>query len=199
MADINFGLGDLAYKGVSYKTKPGTETMGFRVFGGSVYFSINNQKDFHPIFNRSLNSACQTVIVGFLKEILGASPKSRRSYSLTTYDKQQNKQVFDYAFAIEKDDQNLVSIKVKWANNEYEAVIKGPFGMSFGANELTPAERSAIGVKSLISWFEHDVPIQSAISNRKRDFTNGSGGGQGGGRGGSSSSSGSIPSDESYF
>ena len=69
--------------------------------------------------------------------------------------------------------------------------------MSFGANELTPAEKSAIGVKALISWFEHDVPVQSAISNRKRDFSNG--GGQRGSGGGSAPSGDSVPSSDMYF
>ena len=172
-----YGLGDLSFKGQTIRTSTGTENFKMTVWGGSLRVNITKEKEFKPIFERTISPDKITIIKHTIQKIMKASPNTKLPLVFSSFDREQKKPVIDFVLTFLKDDKNLYHIEMQWKGNKFDCLLKGPFGVAYGSDPMTDVERSAIELETLYDWISYIVPIQSILTNRKREFdgsTNGS-------------------------
>ncbi len=165
-----YGLGDLSFKGQTIRTSTGTETFQMKVWGGSLRVGIVKEKEFKPMFERSLAPDKITIIKHTIQKIMKASPNTKMPLVFSSYDREQKKPVIDFVLTFLKDDKNLYHIEMQWKGNKFDCLLKGPFGVACGSDPMSDVERSSIELETLYDWINSVVPIQCILTNRKREF-----------------------------
>ena len=171
MAAQQYGLGDLNFNGQRIKTVTGNETFQMKVWGGSVRVNITKEKEFKPIFERSLSPDKLTIVKRQIHQVMKASPGSKFPIVFSTWDREQKKSVIDYVLTFIKDDKNMYHIEMQWKGNKFDTLLKGPFGVSLGGPDgISDADKSAIELETLLDWITSVAPIQCILTNRRREF-----------------------------
>ena len=171
MATQAYGLGDLMFNGQRIRTATGHETFQMKVWGGAVRVNITKEKEFKPLFERSLSPDKLTIIKRQIQSIMKASPGSKFPIVFSTWDREQKKPVIDFVLTFLKDDKNMYHIEMQWKGNKFDCLLKGPFGVSVGGPDgMSDAEKSSIELETMLDWITHVAPIQCLLTNRRREF-----------------------------
>ena len=165
-----YGLGDLSFKGQTIRTSTGTENFKMTVWGGNLRVNITKEKEFKPIFERTISPDKITIIKHTIQKIMKASPNTKLPLVFSQYDREQKKPVIDFVLTFLKDDKNLYHIEMQWKGTKFDCLLKGPFGVACGSDPMTDVERSAIELETLYDWISYIVPVQCILTNRKREF-----------------------------
>lgn len=165
-----YGLGDLTFKGQVIRTTTGTETFQMKVWGGALRVGIVKEKEFKPIFERSLAPDKITIIKHTIQKILKASPNTKIPLVFSAFDREQKKPTIDFVLAFIKDDKNVYHIEMQWKGNKFDCILKGPYGVSIGSDAMGEAEKSATELETLYDWLCGVVPLQCVLTNKKREF-----------------------------
>lgn len=165
-----YGLGDLSFKGQIIRTVTGTETFQMKVWGGAFRVGIVKEKEFKPMFERALAPDKVTILKHTIQKIMKASPNTKIPLVFSQYDREQKKPVIDFVLTFLKDDKNLYHIEMQWKGNKFDCLLKGPFGVAYGSEPMTDAERSAIEIETMYDWICNIAPFQCMFTNRKREF-----------------------------
>ena len=171
MAAQQYGLGDLNFNGQKIKTVTGNENFQMKVWGGMVRVNITKEKEFKPVFERSLSPDKLTIVKRQIHQVMKASPGSKFPIVFSTWDREQKKSVIDYVLTFIKDDKNMYHIEMQWKGNKFDCLLKGPFGVSLSGNDgLSDAEKSSIELETMLDWMNTVAPIQCILTNRRREF-----------------------------
>ena len=59
---------------------------------------------------------------------------------------------------------------MQWKGNKFDCILKGPYGVSYGSDPVSDAEKSAIELETMYDWLCYVMPIQCVLTNKKREF-----------------------------
>lgn len=170
MAGSPYGLNDLVYTGQKIKTSSGSENFQMRVWGGSLRVNITKEKEFKPIFERAISADKCTILKHVIKQVQKASPGSKFPIVFNGWDKNEKKSIVDFVITFLKDEKNCYHIEMQWKGNKFDCLLKGPYGVSFGSDPMSDADKSAIELETMYDWLDNIAPLQCVLTNRKREF-----------------------------
>ncbi len=170
MAATPYTIGDLAFNGLRVKSVTGTENFQMKVWGGSLRVNITKEKEFKPIFERALTPAKVTVVKKMIEKIKTSSPGTKLPIVFSEWDRVEKKSAIDFVLTFLKDDKNMYHVEMQWKGNKYDCLLKGPFGISYGSDPMSEADKSAIELDTMLDWLNTVMPMQVILSNKKREF-----------------------------
>ena len=170
MASNGYCLGDLSFTSQRIRSTAGSESLVFRVWGGSLRIGVVKEKEFKPIFEKSLAPNKVTMLKSIITKIKHASPGAKFPLVCSTYAKETKSWSIEYVITFLKDDKNVYHIEIQWKGAKYDCVLKGPGGVAYGSDPLSDADKSAIELETLYDWLTTIAPIQCVLSNKKREF-----------------------------
>lgn len=163
-----YGLNDLSMHNVSLKSTTGTDRLVFRVWGGSLRLSVMKEKEFKPIFEKTIALNKIPIIQKMISQVAKASPDSKFPCVFSTWDPQLKKWSTESVISFVKDDKNVYHVEVQWKGNKFDFILKGPYGVSFGSDPMSDAERSALELETLDNYIKQIVPTQIVLTNKRR-------------------------------
>lgn len=177
-----YGLADLSFTPFKMKCANGVDEMSFRVWGGMLRVEVRNTKsqDFKPVFSKSINMQLLTMLCAQMNRIKSASPETNLPMVLQRYNPEQKHWDTDWVISFQKDNKMVYHIIIQTKGNKYDAVLKGPGGVAYGSEPISDGDKSQIALATLENYFKRDVPIQVAMTSKKREFNSNNGGGNGG-------------------
>lgn len=192
-----YGLADLRYADRRYRCATGTEEISFSVYAGALAVAVNKIGEWKSIWRQTLNPIRQRILSDHLAQLITKTPGFKDPIVFSRWDADQKKHIPEWSIELQKDDKQVYHIVISWKGNRHDAVIRGAYGVAFGADNIKDPDASYYGIEDLRTWLNLTVPIQMVLTNRKRDPNDLPANGQGrssNGNGGSAKSSG-----EDYF
>lgn len=169
MATNAYGLADLNYPARRFKCATNNEEIVFSVFGGALSVGVVKAGEWKPFWRQQLPSIRQQVLIQRMRMLINKAPNTKDPITFSRWDKDQKKQLPEWGIEFQKDDKMIYHIIVSWKGNRHDGIVKGPFGISYGNENIEDAEGSQIAFEEFIKWMDRSVPIQMQLSNRRRE------------------------------
>ena len=171
MPAADYGLGQLSMSSVRIPTTTKNEEIRFVCWGGRFRINVTKTGDLKPIFEFICNGEKGLAVRRVMERILKASPGTRYPIIFSAWDNNERKFKPSHALTFVKDDKNVYRVELKYKGVTYEAVVKGPSGISFGSDAMSEAEKSSFGMEYILDYVANTVRIQEILTNKKMERT----------------------------
>jgi len=196
-------LGDLTFAPFHLSGAGTNDRCQIKVWSGTLCINITRDKENKNAFYKTLNSSLRQILLDSVETILKASPETSRPVVISSYNRETRQWVTDWIMELYKDSKMVYHLKISNKDFKYDFLFKGPSGVSIGNDPLSDAQKSEISMKDFRNFLVHHVPVQLAMSNKKKDPTQfqnrGASRSMNGTQGGSMNSDSPVEITDNYF
>lgn len=164
---------DLTYSFKSYPTTTKTEEIRFYVWGGRLRVGVRKTESRETICEFIISGEKKRLVRQTIEQILKASPGQARPIHLKKWNVEKKEWTIVAVLQFVKDPTNVYKIQMKYNGTTYESNVRGPADVDLGSEPMSNAQRSTIGLESLLDYLVETVPYQEVLTNKKREFPGG--------------------------